>query len=119
MNITGPAVGLVAALAVWAGIEGLIPTPPIQVHKLHYVASCEYQGQQYAHCIVQDRTITASGDVFYMSWEASIYGADGLAVPECTGSGSFKYPVGRKAAALPLAIWTGNGTYDSFAARCS
>ena len=90
-------VALIAALNV--AVDALLPSPPaIEVHSL------TFDGQT----VTQDRTVTGSGDAFYMSWAASVIDLDtGAPVQHCSGNGAFAYATGRKAVQMDLPNWTG------------
>lgn len=93
----------VAFLSIFGSLTvgSLIPeVPPINVHNLYFKG----------HVMVQDRTISASGDgEFSMQWSAKVVkaGTDDV-VPGCVGSGWYTYPSGRKSAEMPLEVWVGS-----------
>jgi hypothetical protein len=79
-----------------------IPEPkPIEVHSLHFDGSV----------MVQDRTVTTDGDVFFARWEAKLIDAySGDLIPGCKGGAPWNYTAGHKVAEMPLEVWVGSET---------
>ena len=86
-------------VALNAGLAVVLPSPPaIQVHSL------TFDGQT----VTQDRTVSGSGDAFYMAWAATVKDASTLeAVHHCSGDGAFAYATGRHVVEMDLPRWTG------------
>lgn len=97
--------GTIVATPLAVVLSALLPEPqPIQVHAL------QFDGGQ----IVQSRTVTFAGDVFFARWEAQVEDATSGEII-CQGSGTWNYKVGYLDARMPLARWVGQTdcTYES------
>ena len=79
-------------------LQAILPAPaPIVVHDLFF------DGSQ----MVQDRTVSTSGDAFYAEWKAQIIDAETGKVA-CGGSGSWNYQPGRLRIEMPVERWAGD-----------
>jgi hypothetical protein len=117
MQIASPtllATGLVSAALGYSlpDIQRVIDPPPIRVHSLTISEDpCEWQGETFDGCILQNRSVRADGPFFYAAWDAAVLFADTLRpVPGCSGDGSWQYKVGRATYAIPLPVWVGSET---------
>ena len=92
-------------LSVAVGL--FIPDPkPIEVHSLFF------NGEK----MLQDRTVTTDGEVFFARWEAKIVDAySGDVIPGCKGGEPWNYTAGHKVADMTLEEWVGSEacTYES------
>jgi len=87
---------ITAALSTMISLA-LPPPPAIEVHRLAFDG----------HTVTQDRTVTGQGSAFHMAWAASVFDAEGRAVPHCSGSGAHAYAIGRQEVEMTLPRWTG------------
>ena len=95
-------VGFIGFIAAVSGtvIPDAPPPAPIVVHSLSF--------EPDTFSVRQIRTV-ADGDPVRMDWIARVDNAEtGETVSECSGSGAYDYPAGRRDAVLSLAQWTGN-----------
>lgn len=95
---------IVGALA-YGSAQGLgvvtRPAAGIEIHSLQYT---EISG---VPIIVQDRTVTAQGELI-AQWAARIYKVEGAARKEvCAGGGYWAYAEGHKEAQIPINEWVG------------
>mgnify|MGYP001599998662 CR=1 FL=1 len=107
--ITSALIGLAAAYGLGTAADAVAPRP-IEVHDIHFEASCEFANQTWAGCIAQDRTVTPPdmAKTFAAVWSAQIVDAQtGRPVEWCIGMGGTPYVSGRDTIALPLPLWTG------------
>ena len=84
------------------GLRAVLPEPPAMVVN----ALTMNNGM-----VTQDRTITTTGDAFYMQWAATVVNVDtGESIHWCEGRGANAYGPGRKAVEFTLPEWTGSAT---------
>ncbi|SLN74600.1 hypothetical protein [Roseisalinus antarcticus] len=115
MQIVSPALITAAAFSAVVGytlpdLQHALDPPPIVVHALSVTEDrCSWQGVEYEGCVVQQRTVHASGEFFFAAWNAAVLFDDTRRpVPGCAGDGAWQYRVGYSAAEIPLPIWVGS-----------
>ncbi|MCC1492724.1 hypothetical protein [Cognatishimia sp. F0-27] len=115
MQVVSPtmvAAGLMSAVVGYSlpDIQRVIDPAPIRVHSLTVSDDpCDWQGETYDGCVLQDRTVDAESGFFYAAWDAAVLFADTRRpVPGCTGDGSWQYQAGRATYAIPLPVWVGS-----------